>query len=110
MPHAHLAFVERPKLVSYLLNRGHEEGGPKANFLEAIGFDLTLPEALEAALLAHAAAHDATEIATPFGVKYHVDGVLISPAGRSAYVRTVWQIDAGSVAPRFVTLRPRVKR
>jgi hypothetical protein len=110
LPNAHLAFVEQPKLASYLLNPDHEDGGPKGKFLAAIGFDLGKPDEVEAALLAHAAAHEATELATPFGLKYHVDGALISPSNRSAFVRTVWQIDNGTVAPRFVTLRPlRVK-
>ena len=110
LPNAHLAFVEQAKLSSYLLDPSHEDGGPKSKFLESIGFHLDRPSDLEAALLGHAAANEATEIATPFGVKYHVDGILFSPTGRSAYVRTVWQIDTGTTAPRFVTLRPRVKR
>lgn len=110
VPNVHLAYIEAAKLYRYLLDPSHEDGGPKAMFLEAIGFDLTKPDEVEAALLAHCATHAATEIATPFGMKYHVDGVLISPTGRSVHVRTVWQIDAGTNAPRFVTLRPRAKR
>lgn len=109
LPNAHLAFVEPTKLASYLLDPNHEEGGPKSRLLKAIGFDLERPDEVEAALLAHGRADEATEIATPYGMKYHVDGALISPSGRSVRVRTVWQIDTGKSAPRFVTLRPRVK-
>lgn len=110
LPNAHLAFVPDEKLGGYLLDPGHEDGGPKSRFLEAVGFDITRQDEVKAALLSHGAAFEATGIATPFGMKYHVDGMLISPTGRSVYVRTVWQIDAGTSAPRFVTLRPRVKR
>lgn len=109
LPNAHLAFVDPAKLAAYLLDPNHEDGGPKSRLLEAVGFDLKRPDELEAALLAHGAAHEVTEIATPYGMKYHVDGELISPNGRSIRVRTVWQIDTGTSAPRFVTLRPRVK-
>jgi hypothetical protein len=110
LPNAHMAFVEPAKLVSYLLDPNREEGGPKSRFLAAMGFELGKPDEVERALLAHARAYDAAELATPFGMKYHVDGALISPSGRAAMVRTVWQIDTGTVAPRFVTLRPRVGR
>jgi hypothetical protein len=97
LPNAHLAFVEPTKLASYLLDPNHEEGGPKSRLLKAIGFDLERPDEVEAALLAHGRADEATEIATPYGMKYHVDGALISPSGRSVRVRTVWQIDTGKV-------------
>ncbi len=106
LPNAHLAFVEQPKLTSYLLDLNHEEGGSKAKFLIAVGFDLAKANEVEAALLAHGAAYEVTTLATPFGMKYHVDGALASPSGRSVFVRTVWQIDTGTIAPRFVTLRP----
>jgi len=97
LPNAHLAFVAPAKLAFYLLDPNHEEGGPKSKLLEAIGFDRTRPEEVEAALLVHGGAHEATEIATPYGMKYHVDGALISPDGRSIRVRTVWQIDTGKM-------------
>lgn len=84
LPNAHLALIEPPKLALYLLDPNHEDGGPKARFLEAIGFDLALADEVEAALLAHGAAYEATEIAMPYGMKYHVDGALFSPSGRSA--------------------------
>lgn len=41
LPNAHLAFVEPAKLSAYLLDPNHEDGGPKAKFLAAVGFDLT---------------------------------------------------------------------
>ncbi len=79
----HLAFVEDANLSAYLLDPNHEDGGPKAKFLMAIGFDLAVPRAVELALLAHANAHDATVLATHYGMKYHVDGALVSPTGRA---------------------------
>ncbi len=43
---------------------------------------------------------------TPFGVKYVVDGELVSPLGRQAWVRTVWIVETGSKEPRLVTAFP----
>jgi hypothetical protein len=106
LPDAERAFVEPEKLRGYLLSPDHDDGAPKGRFLAAIGFVLGDADVVEAALLVHAAAHDAEPIRTPYGVKYHVDGPLTSPTGRIALVRTVWQIDEGTNAPRFVTLKP----
>jgi hypothetical protein len=47
-------FVLREKLVAYLLNPKHPEGGGKARFFMALGFAPDAPEALEVALLQHA--------------------------------------------------------
>lgn len=58
LPNAQLAFVEPAKLTSYLLNLKHEQGGPKAKFLAALGFDLGKADEVEAALLAHGAAYE----------------------------------------------------
>jgi len=38
--------------------------------------------------------------------RYEVDGPLNTPAGRTPYVRTVWQLDHGEVAPRLITAYP----
>jgi hypothetical protein len=37
---------------------------------------------------------------------YTIEGVLETPDGRNPYVRTVWTVEIGSDAPRFVTAYP----
>ena len=97
------AFVERKKITAYLLSE--ENSGGKAAFFIAFGFNLAQPEALEQALLAHAAAHEVARVSeTPHGIKYVIDGTIKSPDGRSPQVRAVWIVDRGEeVAPRLVT-------
>jgi len=41
-----------------------------------------------------------------FGPRYEVEGELAAPDGRRPQVRTVWQQDAGQVAPRLITAYP----
>lgn len=43
---------------------------------------------------------------TPFGTRYVIEGPLIAPNGRELQIRTVWFIEEGSRAPRFVTAYP----
>jgi len=38
---------------------------------------------------------------TGFGPRYEVEGGLLCPDGRLPQIRTVWQIDKGSVEPRL---------
>ena len=40
------------------------------------------------------------------GKKYIVDGELENPAGKEAWVRSIWIIDAGTDFPRLVTAYP----
>lgn len=105
LPHADRAFVPDEKFELYLVPT-HKVGGPKLKFLESFGFDGLDREPIRAALIAHGGAWEAAVIPTPFGVKYEVDGPLRTPSGVEPWVRTVWHIDGGATAPRFVTLKP----
>ncbi|MEQ1865086.1 MAG: DUF6883 domain-containing protein [Micropepsaceae bacterium] len=107
LPNADLAYVEDAKLSSYILNPGHKEGWPKGRFLVSHGFAQDDLEVLRAALLRHGRENEVTESEqSAFGVKYRVDGPLSTPVGNVIFVRTVWQIDVGQMAPRFVTFTP----
>lgn len=105
LPQADRAFVPDEKFELYLIPT-HKVGGPKLKFLESFGFDRMDRELVRGALVAHGGAWDATVIPTPFGVKYEVDGPLVTPSGVEPWVRTVWHIDDGATDPRFVTLKP----
>ena len=40
------------------------------------------------------------------GVSYLVEGPLATPSGRQPRVRTVWLVETGELAPRFITAYP----
>lgn len=60
---AHLAVVERHKVVDYLLNPSHPDNGGKAQFFESLAFSLDDPERLIEALLAAAQDGEVVETA-----------------------------------------------
>jgi len=69
LPNAGLAFVEPAKLAAYVLDPTHRVVWPKGLFLASVGFDPADVTAIEMALLAHGAAHEATVTRTEFGVR-----------------------------------------
>ncbi len=104
LPNAHLAFVEPEKITDYLLNHAHRYGASKARFFAGFGFDAAT---LAQALLEHGRRHEVANVRqTPFGPRYEVEGELPAPDGRAPRVRTVWQVDAGEIAPRLITAYP----
>lgn len=106
---AHLAIVDRRKVVDYLLNHAHPDNGGKAQFFASLGFSSDDPEALVQALQDVAQQGEvvrSTESA--HGEKYVVDGWLSvhTQESRRRSVRTIWIIDRGGDAPRLVTAYP----
>jgi hypothetical protein len=51
VPNADRALVEERKILEYLLNLKHADGGPKASFLLARGFTLDAWDVLQASLI-----------------------------------------------------------
>ena len=111
MPDADLAYVPPPKINDYLLADTHNEGASKSRFLAAFGFRRDAPDALEAALLSHARLNDVSRLqTTAHGAKYVIEGPMATPDGRAPVVWTIWIVDAGEHAPRFVTAYPAPRR
>ena len=93
---AHLAAIDRSKVLDYLLNEAHPDNGGKARFFALLGHSREDPERLMNALR-HVAEH----------------GEVVSGAesvhtqeSRQWSVRTVWIIDRGKDAPRLVNAYP----
>jgi len=106
---AHLAVVERHKVLEYLLNAAHPAQCGKAQFFESFGFTSENPELLVGALHTVAQIGEVVEMVdSTHGEKYVVDGRVSSQTekSRQRMVRTVWIIDRGSDAPRLVTAYP----
>ena len=107
LPNAGRAFIDGRKLSDCRLAQANPNGGAKARFFTGFGFKREAPDGLRAALLAHARSNEVLRLQTsPHGAKYVVEGPLPAPDGRSPSVRSVWIIDAGEDAPRFVTAFP----
>ena len=104
LPNAEKALVEDAKLLGYLLNPDHPHGTHKARYLGRFGFSSDNLDAARSALLKHGRSYDVARRAlTGSGPRYAVEGVLETPDQRNPYVRTVWQMDNGEVAPRLIT-------
>jgi len=107
LPNAHLAWVEREKITEYLLNPEHPDNGGKAAFFVALGFSSdgweNLVDALRKLTLS---APVSREMETVHGIKYIVEGEIEGPLGKTASVRTIWIVDAGTNFPRLVTAYP----
>ena len=107
LPRPDQLVVEREKIADYLLNPVHPYGASKARFLAAFGFRMEQWECLAAALREHGGQHDVVLVReTGFGPRYVVEGELDTPDGRRPQVRSVWQLDAGAIAPRLITAYP----
>jgi len=107
VPNAHLAQVDREKIVNYLLNPAHRYGMSKARFFEEFGYRLETWEVLAVALREHVQRNEVARVnESGFGPRYQVDGELLAPDGRRPRLRTVWQMDQGHVAPRLITAYP----
>lgn len=107
LPNAHLAVVPERKITQYLLNSAHPVGGSKAAFFLQFGFTVAEWSRLADALLRHAREQEVMESEqTPHGIRYVVDGPLMTTEGASLNVRSAWFIDSTGDAPRFVTAHP----
>jgi hypothetical protein len=104
LPNSHLAIVDREKITDYILNDAHPDNGGKALFFVALGFSRDEWWALASAFLKLARENEVgVSMESSHGIKYILDGTLITPSGKSPTVRTVWIVDKGREKPRLVT-------
>ena len=99
--------IEPTKIANYLLSGTHPLGWAKSRFFKQFGFREDAPDELLKALLAHVRSNAVadTEVSS-YGVKYRVDGPLVSPDGRDPLVSTIWMVRHSETIPRFVTAFP----
>lgn len=107
IPNNAKAYIPAAKLTEYLLSKTHAVGRTKARFFRSLGFDEVNVVRLEAALLTIARTEPVVDMVTSVhGTKYVIDGPLETPNGLVVRVRTVWVVEPGQDAPRFVTAYP----
>jgi hypothetical protein len=98
--------VDREKITNYLLWASHPDGSSKAKFFSALGFEASYWQSLAEALIQHGHTRDVVEeIETPFGMKYIVQCLLVTPNERNPCIRSVW-ISERDKASRLVTAYP----
>ena len=107
LPNSQNCIVAREKITDYLLLSTHEEGGSKSDFFHSFGFYLGRWEQFAEALSIHGREHEVVQvIESEYGVKYVLEGSILTPDGRNPDVRTVWQIDYGADHPRLIAAVP----
>ena len=105
-PNAENAIIPKAKIVEYLLNANHPVGGPKAIWLQSLGYSLDHWQELSDDLARLARTSDNyVAKSSPFGVKYVVLGEIGCPGHPSATVISVWIVEEKN-PPRFVTAYP----
>ncbi len=106
IPGAGRAIISYEKIVHYLLNLDHPDGGSKAAVLAHAGFSAERPDELERALrIQHLSLTAKRGKPSPYGEKYEVVSPLTGPGGR-VMVRSIWMVRYGESAPRLITLIP----
>ncbi|MGW8255991.1 MAG: DUF6883 domain-containing protein [Thermoguttaceae bacterium] len=81
IPNADGAIISLEKIVQYLLNVDHPDGGSKAALLAHIGFSMDHPKELENALREqHLPLEAKTGKPSAFGEKFEILGPLTGPA------------------------------
>lgn len=107
LPCAESAIVLRTKLEDYLLNLEHPIGGGKAKFFILFGFRRERWQELDTALRQHAQENEVTQILADADDRtYIIEGGMVTPSGRRPRVRTIWLLETGELAPRFITAYP----
>lgn len=108
LPNGDRAVVPPAKLTAYLLSDTYTFGRSKAHVFRSVGFTPASADRLAQELLLFARSEEnVAQVDSPHGTKYVVDGTLATPRGDLLRLRTVWIIDPGHDAPRFVTAYPR---
>jgi hypothetical protein len=111
LPYGKNASVEERNLRAYLLSDTHAVGKVKAKYFRELGYGEDNVDLLREGLLRIALVDEVSEsIATPFGMKYVVNGELVAPAGIVANIRTVWILEEGETSPRCVTAYPSARK
>ena len=99
--------VGSTKILDYLLSENHPTGKSKARFFQGFGFSRQDWQLLERALIEHATQNLVTALnPSQFGVKYTIDGPIVTPFGTRPRVRVIWIVESKDAAPRLVTAHP----
>jgi hypothetical protein len=107
LPNAEQAIVPEAKIVRYLLDLTSPQGKTKAVFFLGFGFTIDEWRKMADAFKQHAQDHEITSVVDDeHGIRYVIEGVLVTPDGRNPSVRVVWIIRKNEERPNLVTAYP----
>ena len=107
LPNYEKAIVPQEKITGMLLSLTHPDKRERAKFFMSFGFSAESWKVLARALRRHAANHDVAKVEIlSFGTQYVIDGIILTPDGRTPLVRSVWLVLIGESVPRFITAYP----
>jgi len=107
VPNADRAVIEAAKIVRYLLDIDHPDGGSKARLLVSLGYSAVDWRQLDADLRSmHLTEDYVVTSVTAWGVRYEVVAPITGPSSDAVLFRSVWQIDLGTESPRLITMYP----
>lgn len=110
VPNAERALVEQEKLTDYLLNLAHPDNGGKAQFFFSAGFTKGDWHILAMALRQLIEQSPVTiKVESPHGIKYVIDGKIMTPREETRELRTIWIVDTGENIPRLVPAYPKAR-
>jgi hypothetical protein len=107
LPNCEAADVELSRLHDYLLAARHPFGRHKARFFARFGYWPANAERLRSDLLILACSGTVREtVGDQYGIRYVVEGDILTLSGHTIVLRTVWMIDGGGWRPRLITAYP----
>lgn len=112
LPEVASASAPQEKLQGYLLSHTHPVGKEKAHVInQVLGYNAENWETFQAKLLKEVQKSPVTKTTvTENGTKYKVPVILYGRKDRFLRLNTIWQIDNGATAPRFITATPERKK
>jgi|SaaInl8_200m_RNA_FD_contig_21_1818565_length_538_multi_4_in_0_out_0_1 hypothetical protein len=107
LPNYEKAIIPKAKITDYLLSLNHPDGCTKSKFFMQFGFSSKHWQIFAEALKYHAQLNELTRTEISyFGIRYVIEGILLSPDRRNPEIRSVWFIKTGADIPSFVTAYP----
>ena len=86
-------YIEKRKVVEYLLNPDHPDGGSKARLFIKHGFKASEWHNFAKVVKEHALLNPVVSYQeNQFGIKYVVEGVIDTPISKKLLIRSVWMI------------------
>jgi hypothetical protein len=107
IPNADRAIIDSDKLVRYLLDVDHPQGGPKARLLVSLGYATAKWRQLEHDVRRwHLTEDYLAANQSRWGIRYEIVAPLTGPSADTVLFRSIWQIDLGTDLPRLITMYP----
>jgi len=96
--------IQDTKITDYLLNPTHPDGFSKARYFNKIGYNTLNSNLFKKELIKIADIREITKIIeTAFGIKYIVDGEILSAGNKIEKIRTVWFVENIEKTVKLVT-------